>query len=219
MVSKSNPGIDPTPLSPYVTWAWERNRDPILQVFKSIFPKAGNALELASGSGSHINYFAPHFPDIAFQPSDCDASVFETIKENRSRAGNANVADPIRIDLVAPGTWPQQTERLYDVIFAINVLHLAPLSAADGFAAIAERILKPGGCAALYGPFKIGGRFTTPSNEAFDRSLRESGVPGWGLKDVSDLEKAARAHGIALKRQLDLPANNFMLVFEKPETL
>ena len=215
-MSESNPSVDPYPLSTYTTWAWERNRDPILQVLKTLFPKAGDALELASGSGAHINYFAPHFPGITFQPSDRDATVFETIKSNRSRAGNANVADPLRIDLTEPDTWPLRDERLYDVMFAINVFHLAPVSAADGFAEIAARVLRPGGFAAIYGPFNMDGRPTSLSNEAFDRTLREAGIAGRGLKDVRDLEKAAKNRGILLKQQLDLPANNFMLVFQKP---
>ena len=216
-MSESKPRIDPYPLSTYNTWAWERNRGPILQVLKTVFPKAGNVLELASGSGAHINYFAPNFPGITFQPSDCDVNVFETIKSNRSRAGNTNVADPLRIDLTEPDSWPLEKERLYDVIMAINVFHLAPVSAAEGFAEIAARLLKPEGFAAIYGPFKVDGSFTSPSNEAFDRSLREAGVPGRGLKDVRDLEKAADDRGIVLKLQLDLPANNFMLVFQKPK--
>jgi hypothetical protein len=33
------------------------------------------------------------------------------------------------------------------------------------------------------------------------------------LKDVKDLERSANAHGIALKKILDMPANNFILVF------
>jgi cyclopropane fatty-acyl-phospholipid synthase-like methyltransferase len=213
-MSESKPRIDPYPLSTYNTWAWERNRDPILQVFKTFFPEAGDVLELASGSGSHINYFARHFSDITFQPSDCDVNVFETIRSNRARAGNTNVADPLRIDLTEPDNWPKE-ERLYDVIFAINVFHLAPISAADGFAEIAARVLKPEGIAAIYGPFKVDGSFTTASNHAFDRSLRAASVPGWGLKDVRDVEKAMHNRGIALKQQLDLPANNFMLVFQK----
>ncbi len=215
-MSESKPRIDPYPLSTYVTWAWERNRGPILQVLKTVFPKTGHVLELASGSGAHINSFAPNFPGITFQPSDCDANVFETIKSNRSRVGNTNVADPLSIDLTEPDSWPREKERLYDVIFAINVFHLAPVSAAEGFAEIAARVLKPEGFAAIYGPFKVDGSFTSPSNEAFDRSLREAGVPGRGLKDVRDLEKAARNQGIVLRKQLNLPANNFMLVFQKP---
>ncbi len=215
-VSESNPRIDPRPLSPYTTCAAGRNRDPILQVFKTFFPNEGVALELASGSGTHINYFAPHFPRLAFQPSDCDATVFEAIKSNRLSAGNSNVADPLRIDLTDLDPWPLP-ERFYDVVFAINVFHLAPLSAADGFASIAARALKPGGVAAIYGPFKLDGGYTSASNEAFDRSLRETGVPGRGLKDVRDLEKAATDRGLALNQRLDLPANNFMLVFHRKD--
>jgi SAM-dependent methyltransferase len=216
-MSESKPTIEPYPLSTYTTLAGERNRDPILQVFKTFFPKAGDVLELASGSGAHINYFAQHFPGIRFQPSDCDVNVFEIIRSNSSRAGNTNVAEPLRIDLTEPGAWSNGA-RLYDVIFAINVLHLAPLSAADGFAEIAARTLKRGGIAAIYGPFKVDGGFTTPSNKAFDKSLRQAGIAGWGLKDVGDIEKAANNRGIVLKQRLDLPANNFMLVFQKPKT-
>jgi len=79
-IPTERPPIDPYPLSPYVAWAGNRNRDPILSVFKEIFPKSGNVLELASGAGSHINYFAPHFPKLRFQTSYYDVDVFETIK-------------------------------------------------------------------------------------------------------------------------------------------
>ncbi len=216
-MSESKPKIDPYPLSTYTTLAGERNRDPILQVFKTFFPKEGDALELASGSGAHVNYFAQHLPGIRFQPSDCDVKVFDIIRSNRSHVGNTNVAEPLRIDLTEADTWPGDG-KAYDVIFAINVFHLAPVSAASGFAEIAARALKPAGLAAIYGPFKVDGRFTSSSNEAFDKTLRRAGIPGWGLKDVRDLEKAARNHGIILKQQLDLPANNFMLVFQKGKT-
>lgn len=90
-MSESKPTINPYT---YTTLAGERNRDPILQISKTFFPKAGDALELASGSGAHINYFAQHFPGIRFQPSDCDVNVFEIIRSNRARAGNTNVAEP-----------------------------------------------------------------------------------------------------------------------------
>jgi hypothetical protein len=35
----------------------------------------------------------------SFEPSDHDADVFENIEAKGAEAGNANVADPIRIDL------------------------------------------------------------------------------------------------------------------------
>jgi SAM-dependent methyltransferase len=214
-MSELRPNIDPYPLSSYNAWAWKRNRDPILHAFKTFFPKTGDVLELASGSGAHINYFAPHFPFIRFWPSDYDTTVFDTIRANRSGRGNTNVADPLTIDPVNPQTWPDGKNQLYDVIFVINLFQVAPLETAGGVAQIAARVLRPAGFIAIYGPFKVDGKCTTPSNEAYDQELLAAKIPEWGLKDIRDLEKAANQHGIALKRQLDLPANNFLLIFGK----
>ncbi len=76
-------------------------------------------------------------------------------------------------------------------------------------------MLKPSGFLAIYGPFKVDSNYTTESNAAFDKEILDANVPEWGLKDVRDLEQAANKYGIKLKQQLDLPANNFILVFGK----
>ncbi|PKU22067.1 DUF938 domain-containing protein [Telmatospirillum siberiense] len=215
MTDQARPPIDPYPLSDYVAWAGRRNRDPILEIFQQKFPDSGDALELASGSGLHINHFAPHFPKIRFQPSDLIPEVFNSITEKREAAGNSNVADPIRIDLTDPATWPSAAERRYDVIFVINIFQVAPVSIADGIAALAAKLLKDDGFVAIYGPFKVDGDYTTDSNKAFDAEILAAKVPEWGLKDVRDLEKAAKPHGIVLKEKIDRPANNFILIFAR----
>jgi hypothetical protein len=214
-MSDVRPDIDPYPLSPYVAWAGNRNKDPILSAFKEIFPKSGDVLELATGAGLHVNYFAPHFPDLRFQPSDYDTDVFETIKAKRAASGNANVSDPIRIDLTDPSTFPDPATRLYDAVFVINLFQVAPVSIAEGIARLGASVLKDGGFIAIYGPFKVDGTYTTPSNEAFDKEILAAGVTEWGLKDIRDLEKAAAPFGLKLARRLDLPANNFIFLFEK----
>src|SRR6516164_9703228 len=89
-IPSDRPQINPDPLCPYVAWAGNRNRDPILAVFKERFPASGRVLELASGAGNHINYFAPHFKNIRFQPSDYATNVFDSIKARRAEHGNAN---------------------------------------------------------------------------------------------------------------------------------
>jgi cyclopropane fatty-acyl-phospholipid synthase-like methyltransferase len=180
-MSESKPTIDPYPLSIYTTLAGERNRDPILRIFKTFFPKGGDALELASGSGAHINYFAQHFPGIRFQPSDCDVNVFEIIRSNRARAGNTNVAEPLRIDLTESGAWPNG-ERLYDVIFAINVFHLAPVSAVDGFAEIGARALKPGGLPQFTAPSKWMAASRPHPTRLSTRAFAKPGSPGGDLR-------------------------------------
>ena len=47
-----------------------RNRQPILDVLRPRLPVHGLVLEIASGSGEHIVYFAEALPDLVFQPSD-----------------------------------------------------------------------------------------------------------------------------------------------------
>ncbi len=211
---EDRPPLDPYPLSDYVAWAGKRNRDPILEVFKRHFPlEKGDALEFASGSGMHINYFAPHFPHIRFQPSDMNEDVFPNIKRLSAEQGNANVADPVKLDLTKPETW--SSDRLYDAIFCINIFQVAPVSIANGMMQCAAKILKDEGFLSIYGPFKVEGSYTTDSNESFDKEVRSAGVAEWGLKDVVDLRAAAERHSLNLDMQIDMPANNFMLIFGK----
>ena len=101
------------------------------------------------------------------------------------------------------------------MIFVINLFQVAPVAIADGIAHIASKLLADGGFLAIYGPFKVDGKYTTASNEDFDKEILAAKVPEWGLKDVRDIEKAANKHGIVLKRRIDMPANNFILLFGK----
>lgn len=215
MTDESRPNIDPHPLSEYVAWAGRSNREPILEIFKEKFPETGEVLEIASGSGLHINYFAPYFPQVLFQPSDLTEEVFESIKRKRAEQNNANVADPLKIDLTAPETWLSIKDRRYDVIFVINIFQVAPVSIANGLFALAADTLKDDGFVSIYGPFKVSGNYTTESNEAFDKEILAASIPEWGLKDVKDLEASARQHGLVLKQQIDRPINNFILVFAR----
>lgn len=214
-MTDARPNIDPYPLSPYVAWAGNRNKEPILTAFKDLFPASGDVLELATGAGLHINYIAPHFPGIRFQPSDYDVDVFESIKDKRAAASNANVLDPIRIDLTDDSTFPDAAAQRYDAIFVVNIFQVAPIAIAKGIANLSGRVLKDDGFLAIYGPFKVDGKYTTDSNEAFDKEILAAGVAEWGLKDVRDLEQAAAPFGLKLARRLDLPANNFILLFTK----
>jgi len=60
------------------------------------------------------------------------------------------------------------------------------------------------------------GAFTTDSNKEFDSKLQGAAVAEWGLKDMEDLHKAAEAHGLIQAEVIDMPTNNFMLVYKKP---
>jgi len=209
------PPLDPHPLSEYVAWAGGRNREPILGVLKDKLPKdPERVLEMASGSGMHINYFAPHFEHLHFHPSDRDTEVFDNIKKLSGDHGNDNIADPVHLDLTDPDTWFNPgPENSFAAIFCINIFQVAPISIADGMMNCASKLLKDDGILIIYGPFQHEGTFSTDSNKEFHETLSSFDVPEWGLKDVADLKKAAADHGMELKEIIDMPSNNFSLIF------
>lgn len=215
-MNEEKPQLDPHPLSPYVAWAGKRNRDAILKVLQEQLPKTeGDVLEIASGSGMHLCYFAPHFEHLRFHPSDVDEEVFENIKKLKLETGCNNVENPVKLDLLSPETWANPSKQLFDVIISINILQVAPFDVAEGMMQCSSRLLKSGGFLYMYGPFKVNGEFSSPSNQNFDEKLRSAGVSFWGLKDIADVISAAKANGLMLKNQIDMPVNNFSLLFSK----
>jgi len=215
-MSDAKPPLDPHPLSPYVSWAGHRNREPILDLFREKLPEtAGHVMELATGSGMHINFIAPHFKYLTFHPSDKDDETFDNIKKLTRENDNSNIVDPVAIDLIDSSTWFNASAPSFSAIFCINIFQVAPLSIAEGMMKCAASLLEDKGKLYIYGPFKVEGGFTSDSNKAFDDTIQSAGVVEWGLKDVADISKAAGLAGLELVERVDMPANNFMLIYGK----
>ena len=187
-----------------------RNREPILAVLKAHLPPRGLVLEVASGSGEHIVHFAQAFPGLDFQPSDADRQARVSIDAWRDEAGLQNVRPAIAVHAAA-GSWPISAA---DAVLCINMIHIAPWDAAAGLMRGAAALLRPVGMLYLYGPFRRDGAHTAPSNEAFDRSLRQQN-PEWGVRDLEAVTALAQAHGFAEPIIEAMPANNLSLVFRK----
>lgn len=187
-----------------------RNRDAIADVLADELPAAGLVLEIASGSGEHIVYFAERFAALAWQPSDPDPAALASIAAWREEAGVANVRAPLRLDAVAMD-WPVCQA---DAILCINMVHISPWAATLGLMAAAGRLLASGAPLILYGPFVEADVPTAPSNVEFDASLRARGM-GWGLRDVADVSAAAELQSLSLTRRVEMPANNLMLVYRR----
>jgi SAM-dependent methyltransferase len=188
-----------------------RNRDPILNVLQRFLPARGVVLELASGSGEHTVHFAQAFPALAFQPSDPDAEARASIDAWAASAGLPNVRPALAIDATTQ-PWPIDAA---DAVLCINMIHISPWQAAIGLVSGAAAILPPGGLLYLYGPYRRNGSHTAPSNEAFDRSLRERN-PAWGIRDLEAVADLAAVHGFGPPAIEQMPANNLSLIFSKP---
>ena len=75
-------------------------------------------------------------------------------------------------------------------------------------------LLRAEGVLFLYGPYRRGGRHTSPSNEAFDRSLRMQN-PEWGVRDLERVVELAEENGFLQLAIEEMPANNLSLVFRR----
>jgi SAM-dependent methyltransferase len=187
-----------------------RNREPILAVLRRVLPAQGLVLEIASGSGEHATYFAKELPALTWQPSDPDEGALASIAAHRADAALPNLLAPLRLDVTAKD-W--SVERV-DVVMCNNMIHISPWAATEGLIAGAERVLAAGGVLFLYGPYKIGGRHTAPTNYAFDEDLR-SRNPAWGIRDLADVTTLAQRHGFAAPETIEMPANNLSVIFRR----
>jgi len=188
--------------------ATDRNRAPILEVLRRVLPPAGLVLEIASGTGQHVAFFAAALPALRWQPSDPSDKHRKSIRAWTADA--ENVAPPVALDVE---TWPWPVTQA-DAVLAINMIHIAPWSATEALFGGAARALSPRGVLVLYGPFMREGRHTAESNQRFDERLRGED-PRWGVRDLADVEAVAAGAGFSPPEITPMPANNLSVVFRR----
>jgi SAM-dependent methyltransferase len=193
--------------------AAERNKEPILTVLESVVPAAGNVLEIASGTGQHVCFFADRLPQVSFQPTEPEAASRDNMRARIRAARLVNVQAPIALD-VHQTPWPLSAS--FDVILCINMIHISPWTATEALCRGAAQHLRPQGKLLLYGPYLEDGT-AAQSNLDFDASLKRRNAE-WGLRDLDSVTRVAAAHGLQRQEIVRMPANNLALVFAKSTT-
>lgn len=188
-----------------------RNREPILRILEPRLSAGARVLEIASGAGEHAVFLARALPHVRWRPTDRDAEARASIAAWRAAADLPNLEAPLALDASDPDGWPDDPA---DAIVCINMIHIAPWTAAEGLMIGAGRQLPAGGQLFLYGPFVETDVATAPSNLAFDESLRARD-PAWGLRRLDEVTALAARHGLALAERIAMPANNLTLVLTR----
>lgn len=191
-----------------------RNAEPIMNTIADFLPTAGTVLELASGTGQHCVQFADRFKSLTWQPSDVDPANLLSIDAYVADSGATNLKPSLRID-AAELTWPCDS---VSAIIAVNLVHIAPWSVAEGVFRSGARHLGTDGCLILYGPYRFFGHYNAVSNKTFHFSLKDQNEQ-WGVRDLEDLAKLAASNGLHLDALIPMPANNHLLVFRKVSML
>lgn len=187
--------------------AAENNAEFILAELASLLHDHQSVLEIGSGTGQHAVAFAEALPSIQWQPTEHPAAL-ATLLPRCELAELPNLLPPRELDI---GNQPW-TVSACDAVFTANTLHIVSVELVESFFDGLSQLQQPGSLLVVYGPFNYGGQFTTPSNENFDAWLKDRD-PKSGIRDFEWVDELAGTAGYVLEEDIEMPANNRLLVW------
>ena len=194
--------------------AADRNKQHILDALRQLLPPRGHALEIASGTGQHVAWFAASLAEWTWQPTDAMPGALDSISAWAAAQGLRNVRPPLVLDVMAPEWLPGGAQ--FDLIYCANMLHISPWATCAGLMHGSARHLAPGGLLVTYGPYLEGDVTTSEGNLAFDQSLRAQDA-AWGIRRLADVAQVAAGAGLQLHTRHAMPANNLLLAWARTD--
>lgn len=189
--------------------ASERNKHPILEQLRTLLTPGARVLEIGSGLGQHAAFFCEAMPALKWQVSERSAALPD-LESGLFALGADHLLSPLQLD-VLEDPWPGSR---FDAVYTANTAHIMPWEGVGRLVLGAGKSLEPGGMLIMYGPFNIGGQYTSAGNRAFDADLRERDS-AMGIRNVEDIDKLARRQHMSLRERINMPANNMMLVYTR----
>lgn len=186
-----------------------QNQQVILDILKTLLTESGTVLEIGSGTGQHAVFFTEQLPHLNWQPSDLIDQHsgmqlwLDEVEHNRIKA-------PLEID-VDKGPWSVEN---IDYVYTANTTHIISSSQTENMLKHVGACLKPGGLFIQYGPFNYNGTYTSESNARFDMWLKERD-PNSCIKHFETIQVLAEEHGMRILKDIEMPANNRILVWRK----
>ena len=201
-------------LQPNFSAAADRNKQHILDGLRQLLPRRGNALEIASGTGQHVAWFAAGLAHWTWQPTDAMPAALGSISAWAAQHGLPNVRPPLVLDVMATEWLPGGAQ--FDLIYCANMLHISPWATCAALMHGSARHLAPGGLLVTYGPYLEGDVPTSEGNLAFDQSLRAQDL-AWGIRRLTDVAQVAAGAGLKLHTRHAMPANNLLLAWARAD--
>jgi len=101
-----------------------------------------------------------------------------------------------------------------DAVFTANTLHILSWESVQVFIEALGEVMCPGATFCCYGPFNVDGKYTSGSNAQFDVWLKQQN-PLSAIRDLEAVTSLASDAGIKLRENIEMPANNKLLIWEK----
>lgn len=186
----------------------EQNQQVILEAIKPYLSQVNSVLEIASGTGQHAVFLAKHLAHLSWQTSDLEPS-HQGINQWLAESALNNIKPPLTLD-VSQNTWPKCQ---YQAVFSANSLHIMSHKNVEDFFAKVPKVLEPKAYVLVYGPFNYEGRYTSKSNENFDKWLKQQNSLSC-IKDFEWCNNLALKSHLKLVEDIEMPANNRILVWQ-----
>ena len=187
-----------------------RNRDPILKILTEELINASEILEIGSGTGQHAVYFSENLSHLTWYTSDRLVNHPRINSRVKSYKGS-NLKPPINLHI---GRNEDDVQLNFDNIISSNTSHIMSHDNVKRMFKLVGRLLRTDGKFFLYGPFKIGGKFTSKSNEEFNEQLKIQDSL-MGLRDIEGLHCLASKSGLGKYEFYEMPTNNYLSVWIK----
>ena len=133
-----DPDLTAVPHSP----AADRNKQPILEILRTVLPTRGTALEIASGTGQHVAWFAAAQPDWTWQPTDADATMVPAIADRIAQEGLSDKVSVVLQDY-------RLLEGTFDKIVSIEMLEAVGAEFLDAYFKKCNELLAKNGILAI----------------------------------------------------------------------
>ena len=187
----------------------ENNKAPILEIIRRVFTQPCHVWEIGSGTGQHACYFAKHLPYLQWHPTDRAENISGiNLWQQESNLPNLH---PALILNVTDSLWPCNT---IEALFTANTLHIMSEEEVQIMFMQLGNYLSAQAKLCIYGPFNYHGAYSSQSNAQFDIWLKHQNQLS-GIRHFETIVALALESHIHLIEDVEMPANNRLLVFQK----
>jgi cyclopropane fatty-acyl-phospholipid synthase-like methyltransferase len=184
--------------------------DYILEILHQVITRDDRRLlEIGSDNGQNAVFFAPHFPQVEWFPTDISANL-KRISMAIAESGSKNIQKPARLE-VGKDELPKLK---FDIIFTANTFHHMHWKECKSLIKQFGGRLREGSRVVIAGPFKVGGNFTSSQQEELDKTLKAKD-PSSGIRSFEDVNNAMAKNGFELEINEAMPDNNQLLIYRR----